>query len=121
MADRVVGVCSELVSNAVSVTSTAGHIKIRFEWFPTCVLLSVWDGSPQIAQRKPPDLCVPIDTEPSILLKVLDELPDTDSEELPSFGGWGLNVVEVLSDAVGAYWPPPRPTAGKWMWSRFEL
>jgi hypothetical protein len=120
--DKAVRVCSEFMTNAIAVSRADQHVKIRFElFFPVCALLSVWDSSPRPARLKAPDLHAPIDAEPDDLLKALDEIPDFECGELPSLGGWGLNLVGVLADATGAYWPAPIPKAGKWMWARFEF
>jgi hypothetical protein len=112
MKDAVVRSVSELVSNAVSVSGAIDLIKIRFEWFPTCVLLSVYDASPRAPKR-----ATPITT-----LAQIDALPDDpESMAFPEVGGWGLHLVETLADATGANWLHPAPQSGKWVWARFNL
>src|SRR5258708_1645269 len=82
--DAPVRSVSELVTNAVNVSGAIDHLKIRLEWFPTCVLLSVYDVSPR--QPKP--------SVTNLTLEELDALPDDeDPLKLPEFGGWGLPMV----------------------------
>jgi hypothetical protein len=111
MRDALVRSVSELVTNTLGVSSALDLIKIRLEWFPICVLLSVYDVSPQEPKSSAPDLT----------LEELDALPDDDPLTLPKFGGWGLPLVETLADATGANWLSPAPMSGKWMWARFNF
>jgi histidine kinase-like protein len=111
MTDSLVRSVSELVTNAVGVSSALDLIKIRLEWSPACVVLSVHDASSQEPKSSAPDLT----------LEELDGLPDDDPLRLPQFGGWGLPLVETLADATGAFWPAPAPASGKWVWARFDL
>jgi Histidine kinase-like ATPase domain len=110
MKDALVRSVSELATNALGVSSALDLIKIRLEWFPTRVLLSVYDASPQ----------QPKSSAPGLTLEELDALPDDDPLTLPRFGGWGLPLVETLADATGANWLNPAPLSGKWVWARFN-
>lgn len=109
--DSLVRSVSELVTNAVGVSSAVDLIKIRLEWLPACVILSVYDASSE----------EPKSSAPHLTLEELDGLPDDDPLRLPQFGGWGLPLVETLADDTGAYWPAPAPISGKWVWARFNL
>lgn len=110
--DSVIRSASELVSNAVAVSGAIDLIKIRLEWFPNCVVLSVYDASPR----------QPKASAPSFTLEELDGLPDEGNPfELPVFGGWGLPLVETLANATGADWLSPAPRSGKWVWARFNF
>lgn len=112
MKDALVRCVSELMTNAVAVSGALDLVKIRLEWFPTCVLLSVYDVSAK----------EPKTSAPNLTLDELDALPDVeDPLELREFGGWGLPLVETLADVTGAHWLRPAPGSGKWIWARFNF
>jgi hypothetical protein len=112
MKDGLVRSVSELVTNAVGVSKALDLVRIRLEWFPTCVLLSVHDVSPERPKASAPNLT----------LEEIDAFPDDeDPQTLPEFGGWGLPLVKTLADATGANWVNPAPQSGKWVWARFNF
>jgi anti-sigma regulatory factor (Ser/Thr protein kinase) len=95
-------VTDELVANAVAVSPWDGQVKVRIRREGEGVVVLVWDQSP-----KHPEL-----QRVGLTVEMIDALPD-DHE----FGGWGLSIVEQLSDACGVTWVEP---FGKWVWARFR-
>ncbi|MGI8330159.1 ATP-binding protein [Actinomadura scrupuli] len=96
-------VTDELVTNAVAVSPWDGRVKVRIgRYSGGGVMVSVWDQSPKQPESQRVELT----------LEMLDALPE-DHE----FGGWGLSIVERLSESCGVTWVEP---FGKWVWARFR-
>jgi anti-sigma regulatory factor (Ser/Thr protein kinase) len=111
--ERLTLAMSELVTNAVRVSPRAQVVRVHLslEHDPHTVRLAVWDACPR----------APRAGLPALTLEAIDAIPVPDTGGLPSFGGWGLAVVEAMTDACGVRWEKPEGRAGKWVWTRFDL
>ena len=89
LAEETVGaavlVASELLTNAVAATPYRG-IALRMSLLDGGLRVEVWDSSPERPKPSTPDLSMP--DEPL-------------AENVPDPGGWGLGIIDSLSDAHG--------------------
>lgn len=94
--DSAVTVISELVNNAVRVSSPADSILVHASLHGSAVWVGVADCSPYLpAKRATPET-----------------LTDVDSREDEDFGGWGLRIIEACSDRV---WIERTDDGRKWV------
>ncbi|MEV5573791.1 ATP-binding protein [Spirillospora sp. NPDC052269] len=94
-------IVAELVANAAEATPCA---KIRFQLSKDAhgIVIAVWDSSPALPVARP------------VTEMTLDEL-DISEESFDVNGGWGLPIVQALSNCCGC---TPDPSGGKWIWAR---
>ncbi|WUH97917.1 ATP-binding protein [Spirillospora sp. NBC_00431] len=83
--DAAVRVVSELLTNAVEATPSL-PITLRMGLVGDGVQVEVWDSSPERPRRSVPDLSMP---------------DGPVGEDVPDPGGWGLGIVEYLSEEHG--------------------
>ncbi|MFI0409909.1 ATP-binding protein [Actinomadura sp. 3N508] len=83
--DAAVRVVSELLTNAVEATPNL-PVTLRMGLVGNGLQVEVWDSSPARPERSAPDLSMP------------EEAPGDDD---PDPGGWGLGIVEYLSELHG--------------------
>jgi anti-sigma regulatory factor (Ser/Thr protein kinase) len=92
---------SEFVTNSVKAGQDTDHgqpLRLRLSTDGVCLLVEVWDGN-----THPP---VPRDLE-------------DDAAALDAEGGWGLFLVDTLSESWG--WYPTRNPEGKVTWCQLDV
>lgn len=97
-------VVSELVTNAVEETPDH-EIRIRcfLDFKSRTIRVGVWDSSDRIPKTRMPDLTL--------------ETLDLREKSYDENGGWGLPLVEALSESCGV-----EPTSGgKWVWANIKV
>ncbi|MFC5747323.1 ATP-binding protein [Actinomadura rugatobispora] len=110
LVDDAVLIAGELVANAVQTTPD-GEIRVRFaREGEAAVLLAVWDSSDAMPVATPVKELTLDDIEPDA--RALDDGHDDGT------GGWGLPIVQALSDGCGVQRTEPQ---GKWVWARISL
>ncbi|RKS76235.1 anti-sigma regulatory factor (Ser/Thr protein kinase) [Actinomadura pelletieri DSM 43383] len=95
--DDLALIASELVTNAIRCT-VGREIKVRLTREPGAVRLAVWDASDGRPVRR--------------------RSAGGDDDPEAGTGGWGLPIVEALSEKCGV--TPTRPR-GKWVWARYAI
>jgi len=83
--ENAVLVASELLTNAVRATPHR-PVSLRMALGGDGLRVEVWDSSPERPKGATPDISIPDEPLP-------DDVPDT--------GGWGLGIVEFLSETHG--------------------
>ncbi|WP_165950306.1 ATP-binding protein [Actinomadura sp. GC306] len=105
VADNVLLICGELVTNAVQIARDR-EIRVRFTREAGAVVLAVWDPSDQMPVVSPVAELTLDDVVPDA--RALDDGYDDGT------GGWGLPLVQALSSECGVRKTEP---SGKWVWA----
>ncbi|WP_344591778.1 ATP-binding protein [Actinomadura vinacea] len=108
LVDDAVLIAGELVANAVACTPER-EIRVQFAREEAAVLLAVWDSSDAMPVVSPVKELTLDDIEPDA--RALDDGHDDGT------GGWGLPIVQALSDECGVWRTEP---LGKWVWTRLR-
>jgi anti-sigma regulatory factor (Ser/Thr protein kinase) len=106
LVDDAVLVAGELAANAVRAAPD-GEMRVRLSREAAAVLLAVWDASDAMPVVAP-------------VVALDDVVPDAralDHGYDDGTGGWGLPIVQALSDECGVWRTEPR---GKWVWARLR-
>ncbi|NVI91850.1 ATP-binding protein [Actinomadura sp. BRA 177] len=99
--DSTLLIVSELVTNAARQTPRE-EIRLQVSRDAHGIIVAVWDGACELPRAKPMR---------EITLADLDLSEDAFDDN----GGWGLHIVQALSDKCGV---TADPAGGKWVWCR---
>ncbi|MFF5263984.1 ATP-binding protein [Actinomadura viridis] len=107
--DDAVLIAGELIANAVRATPDT-QIRVQFTRRRDAVVLGVWDVSDSLPVVAPVKELTLEDVAPDP--RALDPGHDDGT------GGWGLPIVQALSDGCGVRRTRPQ---GKWVWARLRI
>ena len=101
--DSALLVASEIVTNAVRQTP-GEEIRLQLSRDAYGIIIAVWDGDHALPAAKP------------MAELTLEDL-DLSEEAFDDNGGWGLHIVQAMSDKCGV---TADPAGGKWVWARMH-